>query len=561
MKHKSLWVLVLLALVLVLPRVLFLDADAHPDLCWGTGIWTDEGFYNHNARNAVLFGQARLDEFNNVNLSPILDAIQRAVFSLFGVGLIQARSISVVFGLLALVFFYDGLRRKLGRRIALTATVFLGLDPLYLFYNRLGMMESPAVCIACIAFWAWCIGGRGMLFLSGLLAASLVAWKTSFLLFAPLPILVALLPFRKPSPPPVMEEQERESTPSSPDVILDSPITGGGGGIYKRLLPYFLGMGLALLLYFFLWFRPHQAEIVHMNRHYAMEQARPKSVVQAGWMVRRAWIGYQNGLMNRLFTRNPILAILVILGLFSFPRRQAARLLYLWAALGILWICLSKYAPTRYYMVFWPGLCALAAYTLWRIPAILKRTSGRIGLGVAALLLGLHWTQPILFAQGWRSYETGGGLLVGSLLAAGTLLIPRIPRARALMPAALVLFLLIALGSIGNYFATHGYRTQEIGQEIVRITKADGKPEALILGDWAPGFCLNTPLKTAPVFKKLANDKSPVELLKADYILTSRDKVHTALWRKLAPASYRPQNRVAVFPLYQYTLELYRVKR
>ena len=121
-KRWGVWLLVVLALVL--PRALFLNADAAPDLCWGTGIWTDEGFYTHNARNAVLFGQAELDGFNNRNLSPVLDLLQQGVFRTFGVGLIPVRALSVVFGLLALVFFYDGLRRTLGRRIAVTATLF-----------------------------------------------------------------------------------------------------------------------------------------------------------------------------------------------------------------------------------------------------------------------------------------------------------------------------------------------------------------------------------------------------------------------------------------------------
>ena len=54
-----------------------------------------------------------------------------------------------------------------------------------------------------------------------------------------------------------------------------------------------------------------------MNRHYAMEQARPKSLTQLFWMIRRGWIGYYNGLMQRLFTRDPALALLALAGLFT----------------------------------------------------------------------------------------------------------------------------------------------------------------------------------------------------------------------------------------------------
>jgi 4-amino-4-deoxy-L-arabinose transferase-like glycosyltransferase len=504
--------------------VLFLNADALPDLCWGTGIWTDEGFYNHNARNFVLFGQAERDQFNNYNLSPVLDLIQRFIFTNFGVSLISTRLISVFFGLTSLIFFYDGLRRKLPRRVALTATVFLGLDPLYLFYNRLGLMESPAVCLVCAAFWAWCIGGARFLVLSGSLAASLIAWKTSFLLFAPLPMIASVWQTRKLS--------------------------------VRALWPYLLGITLALTVYYFLWFRPHQGPIVHMNRHYAMEQARPKSANQALWMVRRAWFGYQNGFMNRLFTRSPIIGLLVLIGFFVFPQKKITKIFYLWTVLGILWISVSKYAPTRYFLVFWPGLCALAACTLWRLPVFLKRRSGRIGLGLGLLLLGIHWTQPLLFALGQKDLALGIGFVVGGALVLG-LVRWHPPCLRVLLPIALGLFLLGALGQTGHYFLTRGYRTQEIARELVRLAG----PDATIIGDWAPGFCLPTTLKTAPVFAKLANDDHPVERLQADFILTSRDRVHSEQWRKFAPKAYLPENRVAVFPLYQYTLELYQVPK
>ena len=47
-----------------------------------------------------------------------------------------------------------------------------------------------------------------------------------------------------------------------------------------------------------------------------------------------------------------------------------------------------------------PGLCALAAHTLWRLPALLRRRSGRVGLGIAVGLLGFHLAQPLIFRLG-----------------------------------------------------------------------------------------------------------------------------------------------------------------
>src|SRR5947207_10945695 len=90
-----------IALAIVL-RLVALKSDPFPGLDWDTGLMTDEGFYTHNARNVALFGHARLDEFNNMLVAPVVHWIQVGVFYIFGFGIIQARLISVVFSLLSL---------------------------------------------------------------------------------------------------------------------------------------------------------------------------------------------------------------------------------------------------------------------------------------------------------------------------------------------------------------------------------------------------------------------------------------------------------------------------
>src|SRR5437773_1084880 len=83
-------------------RLVALNSDAYWRLSWSSALFTDEGFYIHNARNLVLFGHARTDDFNNALLMPTLHLVQVAVFRCFGVGVNQARMISVVCSLLTL---------------------------------------------------------------------------------------------------------------------------------------------------------------------------------------------------------------------------------------------------------------------------------------------------------------------------------------------------------------------------------------------------------------------------------------------------------------------------
>ena len=83
--------------LMALLRFVDLRADNPTNIDFSFGQFTDETYYTMNARNQVLFGQARLDEFNNMDMSPLLHYVHLANFSVFGVGAVQARSVSAVF--------------------------------------------------------------------------------------------------------------------------------------------------------------------------------------------------------------------------------------------------------------------------------------------------------------------------------------------------------------------------------------------------------------------------------------------------------------------------------
>jgi hypothetical protein len=62
-----------LAILLIIGlRLIDLRSDPFPRLDFSAGLMTDEGFYIHNARNLILFGHARTNEFNNMLISPLL---------------------------------------------------------------------------------------------------------------------------------------------------------------------------------------------------------------------------------------------------------------------------------------------------------------------------------------------------------------------------------------------------------------------------------------------------------------------------------------------------------
>lgn len=336
-KGRLLGAFLSLLLLLILPRVVALDADPPPALDWNPGIWTDEGFYTYTARNAVLFGHANLDEWNNRLLSPLLEGVQRFVFAQWGVSLISARAISVAASFLALVFFADALRRWFGPRIGWTALLLLGGEATLIFYNRLALLETPALALVCAALWALSWERPAGWLVAGFLAAGVVGIKTTFLLFLPVPPLVWAWRWRSP-------------------LFRAAPLLWYGTGALA-------GMGLYLAL----WGIPHGAEIWRLNHFYATRQSAPHGLGQSLRLGMQSVGGCRKGLLQFLETRSPVLTTLALLGLLAAPmqevrtqraarRQDVLRLFWLWAILVWLALGFSRYAPTRYYLVMYPAL-------------------------------------------------------------------------------------------------------------------------------------------------------------------------------------------------------------
>lgn len=81
-------------------RVVQLKADPPADFSWSGGYFADEGYWSHNARNEVLFGNPVMDEWDARVVSPLFAFLQRWIFQIFGVGLAQVRLVGLLSALL-----------------------------------------------------------------------------------------------------------------------------------------------------------------------------------------------------------------------------------------------------------------------------------------------------------------------------------------------------------------------------------------------------------------------------------------------------------------------------
>lgn len=316
----------------LLLRLLWIQADAATTLTWSGAPFTDEGLYTHVARNRVLFGTWRTDGWDDRLVSPLFDGLAFLVFSLFGVGYVQVRLISVAFAIVALPFFFDFLRRDLGSRWALLGAALWGLDYFWFQYSRLGLIEPGLVAWLVVAAWCWrraLDGNVAWAIACGIYAAVAYVWKSLALLFVPVPLLALLL------------------------VGITSK---------RRIVAGYLGgLGIVGGSYVLVWYLPHAGEIVAYNQFYASDRI-PGSLFEA-WQA--LW---RNMRSREVWAQTPILTITAMLGIVRALRSRrsippAIALCAAWLLCGPA-LLIMPYSPSRYYTLLVPAIVGLAVFAV-----------------------------------------------------------------------------------------------------------------------------------------------------------------------------------------------------
>jgi 4-amino-4-deoxy-L-arabinose transferase-like glycosyltransferase len=120
----------------------FYSLSADPPYDFPLGFISDEGWWTHNARNLALFGSAITDQFNQgFIISFPFFILQSLTFFLFGVGFYQARLVSAVFGIFAIILFYLLIKKGRNNGTAITASFFFGINYVFLEYCRIALVD------------------------------------------------------------------------------------------------------------------------------------------------------------------------------------------------------------------------------------------------------------------------------------------------------------------------------------------------------------------------------------------------------------------------------------
>ncbi len=350
-------------LALVGVRVLALGADPPGWLSWSGGIATDEGFYTLDARHLVLFGTWARGNFHDRLLSPGLSAIQQGVFHVFGTSLVTARAMDAVLGLMTIALLWLGLRASFGTPAASAGALLVGFAPPFVLYNRLALQETPTVFWLTASFALWAMGvqtpRRRLLALAGAAAGMAFLCKALAIVFFP--------------------------------ALCWGFLRSGRGGWMAAG-----GLALVLICYGVFWYVPHHAELARMGDYYRRHQFLPHSIRSLWLNIRRAGVGNRAGVLRGaapyLLLFVPVPCVLAISRLRGFASKSLGeQVLWMWLAGGVLFCCVSSYAPDRYYVLFLPAACGLAGVAFAALGPVRQRVFGLTACVVNVFWLGTAW--------------------------------------------------------------------------------------------------------------------------------------------------------------------------
>ena len=345
-------VLFLLLCLFLVTRLVHISADPPQDLSWSLGVFFDEGVYNHNARNQILFGQWKLDEWNDYYYSAISTWIKYQILKVIGVGRAQIRLISIVYSMLSLLFVYLAAKESYGSRTALMALLLFGGNYVSGMYSRLGMQDTQTLTIFIIAFYFWQKGLKALdnqhrwwgayLFLGGVTVFLSYTYKNLFLYLLPVPF-VALVVY----------------------IVSQFQQTHKRKQLFKAFGILSLGTGTAFFFWFLVFYRPNQHIIEQFGSFFTKHQMFPTSKISHFLTT------FYTTPFFSYFSHTPVVlfgSLLTLLAIYfvlfsdrrsSIPPADLFLTTWFWAV--FLFTGIIAYRPTRYFLAIIPVMCILTA--------------------------------------------------------------------------------------------------------------------------------------------------------------------------------------------------------
>ena len=495
-------------IVAALLRGLFPTADPPWETTVGI-VWHDEGAWVHNARNRALFGSWSLDALNAMYVAPVFTGLEYLAFEAFGVGLVQARLVPALLGVLSVLLLALGVARVAGRAAGLAAGALLATNYVYVHWNRTAMMEGPMAAFVVGSWycyvraqqqplWGWLAG------VGALLAFFTKAAAAFFIAALGLEALLALALAWRGGARDALEGRAAVHT-----------LAGLAGGSVAALAAFVA---------------PNWTEYRFYN--WQMSVTRKPSYTLRALVDRVTWFP----ILHDVFTRSwAIVAVGTAAALGALGRwrgvHPGTRLLLLWIGIGTLELLVHDVGNERRFVFLIPAFAALAAIALGGgalLPAESAAAPRRRALLALPIVLFAAYVVAGAVVRLAFLYEIRPNVRLAAAVAAAftTLLYatwPRIPawlaRGRWSPAAGLGVALLVAAGHLVEYAqwaAGRTYENVQASREIGRVLPHG----TLVHGKLANGLSLENGIRPVFVGRGFGNYEDRKRRDDVRYILT-----------------------------------------
>lgn len=510
------FVIALVAIALLGATLRFVFPTADPPWRSPVGIvWHDEGTWVHNARNKVLFGDWRQDQWNPLFIAPVFTALEYASFATFGVGVRQARLVSEITGLLSVVLLGLGVARLAGRPAGLVAAALLATNYVYVMYNRAALMEASMAAFMVYSWYCFVRAQTQPAWGLAAGAAALLAYftKAAAVFFVGALGLVALVG--------LVEAGSRAGVGSGSSVEALRQ---------RASLATLLGLVLAGLAALLLFVGPHWTEYWFYN--WQVSVVRKPSYDFKSLMDRASWYP----ILHDFFTRMWLLLVVTSLALVSAfgrwrEREPGERLLHAWILIGSIELVLHDVGNERRLVFLIPAMAALSALVLARdrqLLATLTSVTTRQAILVAPLvmyLLYMIWGALVrlAFVSEIRPSVRWAALLAfvtGSFLV---VMAPRIvralPKERWSLASALLVTGLMLLGDVSQFTQWAVGRSYKNFEASIALGERL-PPGTLVHGKLSNGLALENQIRPIFVGRGFGNYEDRLNRNDIRYVLT-----------------------------------------
>ncbi len=341
------WYIILIFLYIAGTRLYNLDVDPPIHLSSSGGLFGDETALAHNARNKVLFGTWITDEWNPLIYNPILTLFEYVSFIMAGVGLIQLRSVNIIAVLIGFFLLYLALKQSSGPRTAFITIVLLGINYVFLMYNRLGLNDTFLFFPMALTLYLWQKGLQKppILFFAGISSFACYVTKASAIYFI-LSVFISLgyAVFQKY----VIEKNLKNS--------------------FSQMTYYISGLTISYIGWYIFFFSPNRLEFARVGSSWS------RLAVPHGF--ERFWHNLSSFTFAKYMTASPIELIITWLFIpffiYAFFRNwrkviPIEMLAFLWLIGGYVGLNGLNYRPLRYFIPLIPAMCILSSIALNKI--------------------------------------------------------------------------------------------------------------------------------------------------------------------------------------------------